>query len=118
MLNFAIQPSRIVLRRSELRSLAAVVLIALSLGACSSVAPALSSLPKEMGGLPENTPARPASQLAYPAVHDMPPPREAAVMTPEQVKATEAELTAVRDGQLGRPSGAAKAKKDRKKQEN
>jgi hypothetical protein len=116
MLNFAIQPGRIVLRCSEIRSLAAIVLIGLSVGACSSAGPALSSLPKELGGLPENTPARPTTQLAYPAVHDMPPPRAAPVMTPEQVKATEAELTAVRDGQPNGPS--AKAKKDRKKQEN
>jgi hypothetical protein len=53
--------------------------------------------------------------MAYPAVHDMPPPRTAAVLTPEQVKEAEAELTAVRDRQSKDPSAA---KKDRKKQEN
>lgn len=102
-------------RCSAMAPLAAIVLAGLSLGACSSVTSGLSSLPKEVGGLPENTPARPASQMAYPAVHDMPPPRATAVLTPEQVKEAEAELTAVRDRQSKDPSTA---KKDRKKQEN
>ena len=31
-------------------------------------------------GLPANAPERPAEPLAYPAVHDMPPPRTTAVL--------------------------------------
>ncbi len=96
---------------------AVIVLTGLSLAACGSVTSGLSSLPKEVGGLPDSTPARPATQMAYPAVHDMPPPRTQVVLTPEQVKDAEAELTAVRDRQPGGPP-AATAKKDRKKQEN
>jgi hypothetical protein len=115
MLNFTISQSRTGVRCSAVARLAAIVLAGLSLGACSSVTSGLSSLPKEVGGLPENTPARPATQMAYPAVHDMPPPRASAVLTPEQVKEAEAELTAARDGQ---PKGSSTAKKDRKKQEN
>jgi hypothetical protein len=115
MLIFTIPRSRIGVRRSALARLAAIVLTGLSLTACAGVTSGISSLPKEIGGLPDNTPARPASQMAYPAVHDMPPPRTSAVLTPEQVKDAEAELTAVRDRQPGSPSTA---KKDRKKQEN
>jgi hypothetical protein len=115
MLNFTIQRSGTGVRCGVMARLAVVALAGLSLGACSSVTSGISSLPKEVGGLPENTPARPASQLAYPAVHDMPPPRATAVLTPEQVKDAEAELTAVRDGQPKNPSNA---RKDRKKQEN
>ena len=115
MLNFAIQRSRNAARGVIAAQLAVLILGGLSLGACSSVGSALSSLPKELGGMPEGTPERPATQLSYPAVHDMPPPREAAVLTPEQIKAAKSELTAVREGQ---PKGTAAAKKNRKKQEN
>jgi hypothetical protein len=51
-----------------------------------------------LGGLPADTPAKPATQLAYPAVHDMPPPRAKAVLTEDELKRTEQELIAARDG--------------------
>jgi hypothetical protein len=102
-------------RCSAMARLAAVGLAAILLAGCASATSTLSSLPKEVGGLPAGTPERSTQQLAYPAVHDMPPPRATAVLTPEQVKAAEAELTAVREGQ---PKGSAAPKKDRKKQEN
>lgn len=66
----------------------------------------MSSLPKELGGLPADTPARPATQMAYPAVHDMPPPRSKAVLTEEEVKQTEQDLIAARDGK-GKPAASA-----------
>jgi hypothetical protein len=65
----------------------------MALGACSSV---LSEIPAQMGGLPAGTPARPETPPAYPAVHDMPPPRSAAVLTEEERKKVEAELAAMR----------------------
>jgi len=114
MLNFTISWVWNGVRCGAMARFAATVLCGLSLAACAAATSTLSGLPKEMGGLPEGTPVRPASQLDYPAVHDMPPPRSTAVLTPEQVKATEAELTAVRDRQ---PNDAA-PKKDRKKQQN
>jgi hypothetical protein len=82
------------------RCSAAVILCAVALAGCTST---LSSLPASMGGLTADTPDRPASQLAYPAVHDMPPPRPTAVMTPEEVKKAEAEMARVRDRQ-GKPA--------------
>jgi hypothetical protein len=63
------------------------------LGSCSSV---LSEMPASVGGLPAGAPARPAAAPAYPAVHDMPPPRAAAVLTEEERKKVEAELAAMR----------------------
>lgn len=79
----------------------AALLLAASLAGCTST---LSNLPPEMGGLPADTPARPTGQqLAYPAVHDMPPPRETAIMTPEQVQQQEADMARLRDQQTKQP---------------
>jgi hypothetical protein len=66
---------------------------ATTLGACSSV---LSEMPTQMGGLPSGAPSRPEAAPAYPAVHEMPPPRSAAVLTEEERKKVEAELAAMR----------------------
>jgi hypothetical protein len=51
---------------------AAALLLSAALAGCSSV---VDNIPHAMGGLPDGVPARPAAQPAYPAVHDMPPPR-------------------------------------------
>jgi hypothetical protein len=63
------------------------------LGGCANT---LGSLPTEMGGLPAGTPERSATPAAYPAVHDMPPPRPDTVLTADEQKKTEAELAALR----------------------
>jgi hypothetical protein len=67
--------------------------------ACSTV---LSEVPTQMGGLPGGAPPRPETPPAYPAVHDMPPPRSAAVLTEEERKKVEAELAAMRAEQARR----------------
>jgi hypothetical protein len=72
------------------------------LSSCSTV---LSDLPAQAGGLPEGAPERPAQQAAYPAVHDLPPPRATVVLTEEEKKKVEAELAAMREQQQKR--GAA-----------
>ena len=51
--------------------------------------------------LPAGTPERPAVPYVYPAVHDMPPEREARPLTEEQVQRAEAELVAARNRQRG-----------------
>lgn len=77
-------------------------------GGCASNSPMFSSLPPSMGGLPVDAPARPAAeQTAFPAVHDMPPPRTAATLTPEQVKAVEAEIDFARQRQKAQARGAS-----------
>jgi hypothetical protein len=63
------------------------------LGACSST---LSSLPPQLGGLPADTPQQPVAPAGYPAVHDMPPPRNDVVLTDAEQKKATAELTALR----------------------
>src|SRR5215469_7397898 len=73
------------------------------LTSCSTT---LSELPTQAGGLPAGTPERPAAAPEYPAVHDMPPPRAAAVLSEEERKKVEAELAAMRAAQAKR----AKAK--------
>ena len=50
-------------------------------------------------GLPANAPERPAEPLAYPAVHDMPPPRTTAVLNPSDQKKMETELVSAREQQ-------------------
>jgi hypothetical protein len=80
---------------------AAVCAGSLMLGACSTV---LSEMPASMGGLPAGAPTRPAAAPAYPAVHDMPPPRSATVLTEEERKKVEAELAAMRAEQAKRAS--------------
>lgn len=56
-------------------------------------------MPTQLGGLPSGTPERPATTSAYPAVHDMPPPRPNTVLSAEERKKAEAELTALRTRQ-------------------
>jgi len=46
--------------------------------------------------MPADTPQPSAAPVAYPAVHDMPPPRQNAVLTEAEQKAAEAELAALR----------------------
>ena len=78
------------------RRCVALFLIAVGLAGCTST---LSNMPAAIGGLPADAPARPAEgqQPAFPAVHDMPPPRQTTTMSPEQVNQTEADLARLRD---------------------
>jgi len=86
--------------------LAVVCAAAMASASCTSTLSDLPSqmggVPAQIGGLPRGTPERPATPPAYPAVHDMPPPRAAAVLTEEQKKKVEAELAAMRADQARR----------------
>jgi hypothetical protein len=53
-------------------------------------------MPNAVGGLPQGTPERKAKPAAYPAVHDMPPPRETTVLTDAERNKLEADLAAAR----------------------
>jgi hypothetical protein len=66
-----------------------------------------NELPTAIGGLPQGTPERPQAAPAYPAVHDMPPPRNTKVMTEEEKKRAEAELAVMREQQARRAQSAA-----------
>lgn len=79
--------------------------LAAGLGACAST---IADMPSQVGGLPPGTPERPAQPPAYPAVHDMPPPRPTTVLTEEERKKAEADLVALRARQEKAAAEAAK----------
>ncbi len=66
------------------------------------------NIPADWGGLPANTPNRPADPILYPAVHDMPPPRPLPPLDETAQKQMELDLMAARDRQEGRDSAAKK----------
>ena len=77
----------------------------------------IDKLPDDVG-LPAGTPARPATPYVYPAVHDMPPPRETPAMTEEQQVKLEKDLEAARDRQETREKAAEAPEKPRKKKKS
>lgn len=79
--------------------LGGVLLLVLTFGGCTST---LADLPTAVGGLPAGTPERSATPVAYPAVHDMPPPRTNTILTEDEQKKAAAELAAARDQQAKR----------------
>src|SRR5215468_5646318 len=91
--------SKIQRRRQHVVRLALACVGSIFLVSCSTV---LSEMPTQVGGLPAGTPQRPAAAPEYPAVHEMPPPRTAAVLTEEEKKKVEAELAAMRAEQARR----------------
>ncbi|HWP24801.1 MAG TPA: hypothetical protein VNL39_00460 [Xanthobacteraceae bacterium] len=85
-------------RRQPIRPPAILLVITLSFalsGCASSFSSLIDSLPREIG-LPADAPERPATPAAYPAVHDMPPPRPNTTLSAEEQVELEKELTAVR----------------------
>jgi hypothetical protein len=88
--------------RNMMRALGRLLLAALSLAilaGCSS-GQVINNLPASVA-LPADAPARPATSYAYPAVHDMPPPRATEPMSVEDQLRLEKELTALRNRQEG-----------------
>src|SRR5882757_2132999 len=74
------------------------------LASCSTMG---GEIPTAMGGLPDGAPERPQTPPPYPAVHDMPPPRNSAVLTEEEKKKVEAELAVMRAQQARRAQSSA-----------
>lgn len=81
-------------RRTGAGTAASIVLLALSLGGCAST---LADLP--VVGMPAGAPARPTEQGGYLPIHDLPAPREAALLDPGEQAKLQAELAAARDRQ-------------------
>ena len=71
----------------------AAVALSLLLGGCST---SIADLPF---GSSSDTPERAADVSAYPAVHDLPAPRDQAAMDPAEQAKVEKELIAARDKQ-------------------
>lgn len=82
-------------RTGPARALAAALLLAgiTGLAGCSS---AIDHIPTWAGGLPGGAPERPATQSAYPAVHDMPPARTDTVLSEAERKKLKDDLNAMR----------------------
>jgi hypothetical protein len=62
----------------------------------------MAQLPVSAGGMPRDAPKRPQIAPTFPAVHDMPPPRNSAVLTEEEKKRVEVELAVMRAQQARR----------------
>ena len=85
---------------------AALLVCAALLSGCSS-AMVEDHLPTAAGGLPENAPARPTAELAYPAVHSMPPARATTPLSYDQQKRLEDDLVATRNKYGGKDDTSA-----------
>jgi hypothetical protein len=102
-------------QRDPGRLVAATLLFAGSmiLAGCSASSVA-DHIPTALGGLPEGVPQRPAKPPAYPAVHDMPPSRDSAVLSDAEQTKLEADLAKARDrlgaqsGSTAKPAGSAR----------
>jgi hypothetical protein len=72
------------------------------LSGCSSISEKIMGPASELPGigLPADAPARPADLPAYPAVHDMPPPRSGPTLTGMEQKQMEDDLVAAREQQM------------------
>jgi hypothetical protein len=96
------------LLRSRHRRPERVLLVALLLAGaatasgCSTV---IDVIPTAVGGLPEGTPERPAPK-DYPAVHDLPPPRNDTPLNETEKKRLKDDLTKVRDRATRQATGA------------
>jgi hypothetical protein len=87
--------------------------MAIGLGGCGSVsekmAGPMSTLPGI--GMRAEAPERPAQALAYPAVHDMPPPRTTATLDGPAQQQMEKELVEARDRQRAATTPSTAARK-------
>jgi hypothetical protein len=89
-------------RRGRVWLVAGAILATIPLSGCSSV---VADLP--IVGVPEGAPKRPKNPGAFPAVHDMPAPREQTALDPAEQIRIENELAAARDRQAAAAAGTA-----------
>jgi len=81
-------------RRGKALAFGALLTAALALGGCSTT---IADLPAV--GTPADAPERPKEPGAYLPVHDLPPDREEAIISPAERAKIEAELAAAREHQ-------------------
>lgn len=86
---------------------AMLIAAAVGLAGCSAGSMVGDHMPTALGGLPEGAPQRSTKPSAYPAVHDMPPPRGSTVLTDAEQKKLEDDLIAARTrtGEAAKPVG-------------
>jgi hypothetical protein len=85
---------------------AALALLVMLPGCASTIA---DNLPTWAGGIPADTPDRSATPVAYPAVHDMPPPRQTETLTYDEQTRLEKDLADQRDRAAAAAAAAAQA---------
>jgi len=71
--------------------------LAAAAAVCGCTTHIADSVPVVAGGLPEHTPARPATPAEFPAVHDRPEPRAQGLLTEDERKKLKDDLTATRE---------------------
>ena len=99
-------------RRFQLQSALFACGLAAALAGCSSssLTTLNDALPRQVA-LPADAPERPEAPPAFPAVHDMPPPRASVALSPEEQIKLEDDLVALRTRQSATavtPAAAAK----------
>jgi hypothetical protein len=106
------------MRRQTPQCFARAALPALLLAAAAVIAGCAGAtvadhVPTAIGGLPDATPPRPGMPSAYPAVNDLPSPRDDKVLTSEEQHKIEDELIAARsrvptpNASNGKPAASA-----------
>ena len=92
--------------------LVALLIVAVGLAGCSSISEKFRDTAAALPGvgLPADAPQRTAQPVAFPAVHDVPPPRNSVTLTNTEQAQMERELVTARDEQQV-VSGVAKSKK-------
>lgn len=88
-------------RRFRLAVPIVAAVAAACLSGCASISEKFAETASQMPviGVPEGAPQRPAAPAAYPAVHDVPPPRNSVVLTNTEAAQLEADLVTARDQQ-------------------
>jgi hypothetical protein len=83
---------------------AGLIIVCATLGGCSIPVADLPAI-----GVPANAPARTENQPAYLPVHDVPPPRDEAVLSADEQKKIQTDLLNARDKQNAQASALVKS---------
>jgi hypothetical protein len=88
-------------RRGRLAVPIVAAVAAACLSGCASISEKFAETASQLPvvGVPEGVPQRPAERPVYPAVHDVPPPRNSVVLTNTEAAQLEADLVTARDQQ-------------------
>ena len=99
--------------RGRVAALILAVVIAACLSGCASISQKFAETASQLPavGLPADAPERPPQQAAYPAVHDIPPPRNSVVLTRTEATQLESDLATARDQQQSAVGMKPQAKK-------
>jgi hypothetical protein len=102
-------------RRGRFAAPIVAALAAAGLSGCASISQKFADTASQMPGigLPAGTPERPSSAVAYPAVHDIPPPRNSVMLTNTEAEQLENDLATARDQQQGAVGIKPQAKKNK-----